>query len=348
VVTVVDPIPGTSLLPAGIAPAASDNAEYFRKVVKRFELEKNAALLIEGTRETIGLPYGEIARRARQADLLIDISGTLLDAELFEPAPTRIYLDIDPVFNQLWQAAEGIDRHFAGHTHFATVGPALAGADSPVPTCGLPWIPTVPPVVLSAWPVAGPIVHDALTTIANWRGYGSIEYEGVLYGQKAHSLRQLFDLPSRTSEHFLLALSIHPGETKDLAALDENGWRLADPTLAAGDPDTYREFIQASKAEFGVAKSGYVAGRSGWFSDRSVCYLASGRPVIAQDTGFSRYLPTGEGLFAFRTGDDALAAIDEVNGDYARHSRAAREIAEQHFDSRLVLSRLLDAVGAPA
>ncbi|HEX6186671.1 MAG TPA: hypothetical protein VFZ40_01215, partial [Pyrinomonadaceae bacterium] len=182
------------------------------------------------------------------------------------------------------------------------------------------------------------------TAIGNWRGYGSIEHGGVFYGQKAHSLRQFFELPRLTQEKFMLAFSIHPEERKDLAALATNGWELIDPNLAAGTPAQYRQFIQTSKAEFGIAKSGYVESQCGWFSDRSVCYLASGRPVIAHDTGFSRYLPAGEGLFSFQTKEDVLSAVEEINRDYSRHSRAARALAEEYFDSDKVLTRLLDSV----
>jgi hypothetical protein len=130
-----------------------------------------------------------------------------------------------------------------------------------------------------------------------------------------------------------------------LAALAENGWQLLDPARVAGTPGAYRTFIQGSKAEFGIAKSGYVASRCGWFSDRSLCYLASGRPVFAQETGFSRFLPTGEGLFAFETVDDVLSVLEALNTDYARHARAARAIAEAFFDSDKVLARLLECIG---
>ncbi len=167
----------------------------------------------------------------------------------------------------------------------------------------------------------------------------------MFYGQKAHSLRQFIALPTLTPEKFMLALNIHPGETPDLEALEKNGWQLLDPSQVAHSPESYRRFIQESKAEFGIAKSGYVAARCGWFSDRSIGYLASGRPVIAQETGFSRFLPVGEGLFAFATTDDVLRAIEAMNRDYARHAQAARAIAEAYFDSDKVLARLLQQVG---
>jgi hypothetical protein len=201
-------------------------------------------------------------------------------------------------------------------------------------------------VVLEHWPVAGRVTYDALTTVTNWRGYGSIEHEGVLYGQKAHSLRTFFALPTLTEETFAPALSIHPEESKDLAAMRDNGWHLLDPARVASTPYSYRRFVQSSKAEFGIAKSGYVSARCGWFSDRSACYLASGRPVIAQETGFGRFLPTGAGLFAFETADEVIASIEEMNGDYERHARAARALAEEHFDSDKVLTRLLQHLGA--
>ncbi len=198
--------------------------------------------------------------------------------------------------------------------------------------------------MLERWPVADRIETDAFTTVANFRAYGSIEQDGVRYGQKAHSLRALLGLPTRTDERFALALDIHPDEP-DLAALREHGWELLDPRRVAGSPDDYAAFVRGSKAEIGIAKEGYVVSRCGWFGDRSAAYLASGRPVVAQDTGFGERLPIGAGLFAFAGTDDVLAAIEAIRFDYGRHARAARAIAEEHLDSRLVLTRLLRELG---
>jgi hypothetical protein len=138
-----------------------------------------------------------------------------------------------------------------------------------------------------------------------------------------------------------LALGIHPDEVDDLEALRDNGWGLLDPAKLTRTPDDYRRFVQGSWAEFGLAKSGYAVSDSGWFSDRSACYLASGRPVIAQQTGFARRLPAGAGLFAFSTADDVVAAVAELERDYERHRRAARELAIEHLDSDRVLGSLL-------
>jgi len=341
----VEPIQEKALRPSGSTLAASENADYFNRIVSEFGLRDRSALLLTNAAETSGLPYEKLRQVAGRAAVLINISGMLTDETLTSSIPIRVYLDLDPAFNQLWSAADGIDMRFGNHTHFVTIGLDIGEADCPIPTCGLPWLKTVQPIVLDRWPVATTIAHDALTTIGNWRGYGSIEYGGVLYGQKAHSLRQFFSLPTLTTEKFLLALAIHKNETNDLRALASNGWQLVDPARVAKTPSTYQQFIQGSKAEFGIAKSGYVLSRCGWFSDRSVCYLASGRPVIAQETGFSRHLPTGEGLFAFRSSDGVLAGIEELRKDYPKQARQARRIAEQYFDSDKVLARLLEKVG---
>jgi hypothetical protein len=342
----VEPVPQQSLRPAGVSLTDSANAAYFRRVMADFDLQHTSVLLVDQTQETVGLAYDQLCRVGRQASVLVNISGMFTDREIVGRIPIRIYLDLDPAFNQLWHTSQGIDRRFTGHTHHVTVGQAIGQPGCTVPTCGVSWIPTLPPIVLAHWPVATTIQYEGLTTIGNWRAYGSIEYKGVFYGQKAHSLRPLFQLPRRTNEKFLLALEIHAAEVKDLTALSSNGWLLLDPAEVASTPTAYQAFIRGSKAEFGIAKSGYVRSKCGWFSDRSACYLASGRPVIAQETGFGDFLPTGAGLFAFQTEEDALTAIAALDRDYAGHARAARAIAEQHFDSDKVLPHLLQRVGA--
>jgi hypothetical protein len=342
-VVFVEPVKDAGLRPAGTSLAQSVSAAYFRQVCAEFDLQ--GAALVSGTGQTVGLSYEELLQAVAGAEVLINVSGMLSDERLISHIPVRVYLDLDPAFNQLWHATQGIDMHFGGHTHHVTVGQAIGRAGCKVPTGGLEWIPTLQPVVLTQWPTASSIIHDGLTTVGNWRGYGSIEHEGLFYGQKAHSLRLFIGLPRRTGVSLMPALAIHAEERKDLAALKENGWILLDATEVAHDPRRYREFIQGSRAELGIAKSGYVVSRCGWFSDRSACYLASGRPVLAQETGFSDFLPTGEGLIGFDTEDDALAGIDALQSDYARHARAARAIAQEYFDSGKVLTRLLNRIG---
>jgi hypothetical protein len=335
----------SSIQPDGASFVGSENASYFRQVMTDLSLEGASALVKVGSEQTVGVPYPHLRELAAGADVLVNISGSLTDERLIGDIPVRIYLDLDPAFTQVWHA-QGIDMHFGGHTHFVTVGQAIGSPDCPVPTCGLSWIPIVPPVALSHWPLASEVTYNAFTTVGNWRGYGSVEHNGVHYGQRAHSLREFMSLPTLTDARFLLALAIHREEKKDIEALTEAGWGMLDPAQVAGTPAQYHEFIQGSRAEFAVAKSGYVASRSGWFSDRSTCYLASGRPILVQETGFSRFLPVGEGLFAFNTVDDVLAAIDELNHRYAHHARAARSFAEEYLDSDKVLTELLQEVEA--
>ena len=282
-------MPPESLCPTDAPLADSINARYFRDVAARFGLTARAALLRQDTHETIGVAYRELVDAARDADLLINISGMLTDPALLGAIPRRVYLDLDPAFNQLWHAVEHIDMRFDGHTHFVTVGGLIGTPACTVPTCGRTWQPTLQPIVLAEWPVTPANPGAPWTTVGNWRGYGSISHDGVFYGQKAHSFRRFLDLPARSGAHIRPALMIHRGEKNDLAALRAHRWDLVDPAEVAWTPEAYREFVQRSKGELGIAKSGYVESHCGWFSDRSVCYLASARPVIAQDTGFGAY-----------------------------------------------------------
>jgi hypothetical protein len=166
-----------------------------------------------------------------------------------------------------------------------------------------------------------------------------------VFSQLSNMAWNLWTFPPIRPRNFFWRFSIHPDEHKDLTSLRSIGWRVLDSQCVAGTPRQYLNFVGASKAEFGIAKSGYAAARCGWFSDRSACYLAFGRPVVAQETGFSDFLPCGEGLFCFRTPDDVLAAIETINGDYARQSKAASEIAREYFESGKVLSSLMTTIG---
>lgn len=342
----IEPLPEKLVRELGDEIAVSTQAKYFDAVARDFELQAKSAVLVSPARpRTWGMSYAELQAFCEEADVLINVAGMLTDENLVCRIPIRVYLDLDPAFVQLW-AAQGIDMRFAGHTHFATVGLALGSSSCNIPLDGRHWITTLQPIVLNQWPVSTKTLYDGFTTVGNWRGYGSVEHDGQFLGQKAHSLRELIELPHETDEKFLLALSIHPEEVNDLRALSENGWLLLDPGQLTATPRSYGQFIRDSKAEFGIAKSGYVKSDCGWFSDRSVCYLASGRPVLAQDTGYSSYLPTGRGLFSFKSKEEVLRGIAAINEDYEAHCQSARQIAETFFDSDKVLGSLLQKVGA--
>ena len=339
----VEPIPTAQLGPAGTRLACSRNTAYAVSVFSAIGFKDRWALLREGTTETVGLSYRSIAATA--FDVHINVSGALRDPELTDRIPVRLYLDVDPAFTQVWHGIDGHDLGLSGHTHFATVGCGIGTPECPVPTDGIHWHHTLPPVVLSHWTPDAEITRPAMTTVANWRSYGSTELEGVAYGQRAHSFRAFFDLPRATRVALEPALAIDAGEVDDLAALARNGWTFLDPAAVAATPAFYRQVVRSSRGELSIAKSGYVLSRSGWFSDRSACYLASGRPVVAQDTGIGRAMPIGEGLITFSTPAEAVDALERVDADYERHAAAARRIATDELDSAVVLADLLRYAG---
>lgn len=324
------------------APAASVNLRWVDAVMREFALDGAWSVVLDGGRHA-GLSRERVLEHVRDSDLLLNVMGFLADDELLGAARKRVFLDTDPGFGQMWKAL-GLADIFAGHEAHVTIGERIGRADCAIPTCGLDWITTPQPVVLDAWPMAPPpLRRDAFTTVGRWRGaYGPIDFEGHRYGLRVHEFRRFAKLPRASGARFELALDIDPAETADLALLADGGWRLVDPARAGRTPSAYRDWIARSAAEYMVAKGMYVDTRSGWFSERSICYLASGRPVLAQDTGLGDLYPLGEGLIAFSTLDEAVAGVEAIRSDHGRHARAARALAAEHFDSDRVLARLLE------
>src|SRR4051794_10241049 len=222
-VLLVEPMSASSIRSKNASFADSENARYFQNVLSEFSLQDSAALLHVETRETIGLPYNTLEAFTGGADVLFNVSGMLTDKALIGRIPVRVYLDLDPGFNQLWHATQGVDMRFDGHTHFVTVGLAIGTDSCDVPLCGRKWIPTLQPIVLAHWSRGASVERNDITTIGNWRGYGSILHEGKSYGQKAHSFREFISLPRYVDEKFVVALAIHDNEVSDLKALAKNG-----------------------------------------------------------------------------------------------------------------------------
>jgi hypothetical protein len=325
--------------------AESEGARYLHAVMERYGLQGDYALLDEHGDSVAGVDRAAVCDRLARSTFLLNVMGYLDDEELLAAAPRRVFLDIDPGFAQMWREL-GLADPFAGHDVFVTIGENVGRPGCPIPTCGLDWLRTRQPLVLELWPEQRD-TGGRFTTVGSWRGaYGPIEWDGRTYGLRVHEFRKFFELPDLSGLPFELALDIDDAETRDLDLLHAHGWDLVDPGRVACDPVVYQRYVAASKAEFVVAKNLYVDTRSGWFSDRSACYLASGKPVVAQDTGLDGLYPLGEGLVTFRTVEEATAAVHEIAGDYERHARVARELAEAYFDSDLVLANLVGAVEA--
>jgi hypothetical protein len=308
-------------------------------------LEGSYALTYDGGRKSWGLSRDEVNERVQRSAVFLNVMGFITDKDILHRAPRRVFLDIDPGFGQMWRELGQADV-FGGHDQYVTIAENMGQPDCLVPMCGLPWITTRQPVVLERWAVQSEGPAGSFTSVGAWRGpYAPVEFGPRRYGLRAQQFRKFAQLPKLCEESFEIALDIHKTESSDLALLAANGWRLVDPATAAGDPTAYQRFIQNSKAEFLVAKGMYVDTHSGWFSDRSACYLASGKPVLAQDTGLGSHYEVGEGLLLFETLEEAREGVAAISRDYRRHARAARAVAEECFDSDRVLTTLLCKLG---
>ncbi len=295
-----------------------------------------------GRCEVIGMAAAELAARQRDA-LLLNVAHSV-------PAPWRApfartaLFDVDPGPFQIW--ARQWDLGVGRHDVHLTIGQHLGAPDSPVPLGDVVWHRVWPAVHLASWPVQS-APADRWTTVTQWWSREYAFLDGETYDcNKRTSFVDVLALPERVPVTLELAANVHPGETEDRAALARHGWRLVDPAVVAGTPADFRRYVQRSRGEFSCAKPAYVKARPGWISDRTVCYLASGRPCVVQATGAEAHLPATPGLRFFRTLDEAADALHAVEADYGAAARAARALAEEVFATRVVLPRLLAAAGA--
>ena len=300
------------------------------------------------TGRTFGMAPAALRDIVSTADMLLNVSGSCLLRDEYLGSPRKVLIDTDPGYNhfvnyprqdagQLWPGTQS----FRGHDHFFTYAERIGAADCSLPDFGLPWQPTRPPVVLDCWQPQPP--GHTWTTVMTWDNFRKpIEHDGQSFGTKEREFGRIEWLPARAAVPLEIAAG---GSNPPRERWRSLGWSVLDSHDVSRTAEDYRSYVQQSRGEFSVAKNVYVATRCGWFSCRSACYLAAGRPVVVQDTGFSQIVSTGEGLLAFTDLDSAAAGIDAVEADYARHARAAREAAGRHFAHDVVLRDLLARLG---
>ncbi len=337
-------VPAEGCLDTHGAPCAFEDSvqrSYFVDMITAFSLAGQSSLLYDGGRKSWGVPMREVSSFARDADALIGLGGFPPFREILASVKRRVYVDMDPVYTQLWTAVYDVDLGLAHADVLFTFGLNIGASACPIPTGGRRWHKLTPVVDLEFWQNAGDTIGtEKLTTVASWYGFAPLEYQGEWYGQKAEEFRRFIDLPARAERPVEVALSIHP-QDPDRRLLEEHGWHIVDPQTHTSDPWSYRSYIANSRAEVGIAKNAYVKANSGWFSDRSAAYLASGKPVLVQDTGLASHFPLGNGLIPFRTLDELVEGLRELDARYPEHCRAARALAEKYFSAEKVLGRLL-------
>jgi hypothetical protein len=286
-----------------------------------------------------GVLLGEFLEFCDGADLLIMRAAPLwVWRKEFNLPRRRVFIDVDPGFTQMSIANgdKGWITCVARADKRFTIGQRIGAPDCPIPLEGGPWFKTLPLVALDEWPMqTASATH--FTSVIRWQGLREVSFRGTAYGQRDKEFLKYIDLPRTQAQKFCLAMMGTKPET-----LTAHGWEIVPGEVISKTPQSYREFIQNSRAEFSIPKHGYVQTRGGWFSDRSVCYLASGRPVLIEDTGLADWLPIGEGVVLFRNVDEAARAINEINGSYEKHSRAARRIAETVFAANVVLPKFIE------
>ncbi len=293
-----------------------------------------------------GMTESQILQLYKEADAFLNVTGAQEIREEHMACPRRIYVESDPFASQV-KVANGDESMIAtlkAHDTLFTFGENIGNPDCEIPPNQFQWLPTRQPVVTDLWNNPYSSDDNAYNTITTWHNKGkNIEYNGeTYYWTKDREFEKFLELPKKRNARFELAVGV---DEKVRRRLTENGWQQVDSVKVSKDTDYYRQYIQQSRGEFTVARDQYVRPNTGWFSDRSACYLAAGRPVITQETGFSKFLPAGKGLFSFRTMEDILAAVDTIESDYEGNCRAAREIAREYFDAEKVVASLMEKSG---
>lgn len=293
-----------------------------------------------------GMSERDVRDWCAASDLLLNVSGALHPRAHHLAARRLAYIDTDPGFVQVAAATgeAGVREWLGAHDVLFTFAESAGRPSCRLPEDGLPWVPTRQPVHLPFWSDVPAMPGEAYTTVMQWRSYAPTQWNGEDWGQKDAEFHHVRELPRQVDRPLELALGGASAPREELAAV---GWCLRDPIAASADVWSYRDYLAGSRGELTVAKQAYVRSRGGWFSERSANYLAAGRPVIAQDTGWSEHLPAGRGLLAFDDEQGARTALAAVEADLPGHAAAARRVAADCFDARVVLDRLLSDAGVP-
>ena len=330
------------------------NVAHLENVMDAFGLSDRWAYRDEASGRCFGLSEKRVQEICRTADLFVNISCSTFMRDEYRRIPRRALIDSDPMFTQVQYLSQqmftpgepALRAAIDAHTHLFTFGENIGADDCLMPDCGIKWRPTRQPIALDRWtPDPAPRREDAAyTTLMNWSAAPLLKYDGETWGQKNITFESFINIPRLVPE-ILLAVAV--GQTGGAGSAfpaneaREHGWRVLDPKTCAHDWRAYRDFIDASRGEFSIAKETYVKARTGWFSCRSACYLAAGRAVVTQDTGWSKHLPHDRGLLAFDDTESAVEALRRVEFEPEKHARAARQIAEDYFDSRKVLAAMI-------
>ncbi len=286
--------------------------------------------------------WSRLREAIARADFILSLTEKAW-CEEFAECPRRAFVDGDPLFTQaaMLEPDGKTAALLANYDTLFTYATRLGLGDCEVPTAGRVWIGTRPVVATRFWNFAQALSGAPVTAVAQWTGGSEVTVSGRTYGYKNRELGRFMSLPQRTAQKFVIAV----GGRAPAQSFRDSGWNLADPLEATGTIASYQAFISNSRADLGIAKHAFVASRSGWFSDRSTCYLAAGRPVLHQDTGFTDWLPEGHGVFPFASIEDVLEALKSLDADYDMHAKAARNTAEDYFEAATVVGRMLDDCG---
>jgi hypothetical protein len=330
----------------------TDTIEYLKKTMTAFGLDERWAYRDVGTGNCYGMSTKRLLEICETADIFINISASTIMRHEYMAVKKRVLIDSDPMFTQIqhWddtnpeQSVNAIKGSFAHYTHLFSFGENIGKESCRIPTFDFSWNVTRQPICLNFWRLNGTSHSGAFTTIMNWSTRNKLIYEQEEWGQKDIEFQKFKTIPGKLKHLHFTIIAADNSKKMDRSELVNYGWHLLDPLKTIGTVDQYKKFIHQSLGEFSVAKETYVKSKSGWFSCRSACYLASGKPVITEETGWSEYIPSGNGLIAFHDMASAISAINAIASDVNKHSKAAVEIAEEYFNADKVLGNLIAVI----